>query len=132
TMIIATVFSKPLENLSGSQEIGTYLIHLFFFAVGAPASIRAILQNAPLLLVFAAVIVLVNMLFTFTFGKLLKFDLEECILSSNANIGGPTTAAAMAISQGWTKLIGPIMLIGTFGYVLGTYAGMFIGNFLGA
>ena len=132
TMIIATVFSKPLEKLSGSQEIGTYLIHLFFFAVGAPASIRAILQNAPLLLVFAAVIILVNMLFTFTFGKLLKFDLEECILASNANIGGPTTAAAMAISQGWTKLIGPIMLIGTFGYVLGTYAGMFIGNFLGA
>ncbi len=132
TMVIATVFSKPLENLSGSQEIGTYLIHLFFFAVGAPASIRAILQNAPLLLIFASIIVFVNMLFTFTFGKLLKFNLEECILASNANIGGPTTAAAMAISQGWTKLIGPIMLIGTFGYVLGTYAGMFIGNFLGA
>ncbi len=132
TMIIATVFSKPLEKLSGSQEIGTYLIHLFFFAVGAPASIRAILQNAPLLLVFAAVIVLVNMLFTFTFGKLLKFDLEECILASNANIGGPTTAAAMAISQGWIKLVGPIMLIGTFGYVLGTYCGTFIGNLLGA
>lgn len=132
TMIIATVFSKPLENLSGAQEIGTYLIHLFFFAVGAPASIKAIIQNAPLLLLFAAIVVSVNMLFTFVFGKLLKFDLEECILASNANIGGPTTAAAMAISQGWVNLVPPIMLIGTLGYVIGTYFGTFIGNFLGA
>ena len=66
------------------------------------------------------------------FGKLLKFNLEDIILASNANIGGPTTAAAMAISKGWINLVGPIMLIGTLGYIIGTYAGTFIGQFLGA
>lgn len=132
TMIIATIFSKPLEGLSGSQEIGTYLIYLFFFAIGAPASIKAIIMNAPLLLLFCAIMVIVNMLFCFIFGKLLKFDLEDCILASNACIGGPTTAAAMAISQGWVKLVGPIMLVGTLGYVVGTYFGTFVGQFLGA
>ncbi len=131
-MIIATIFSKPLEGLSGSQEIGTYLIYLFFFAIGAPASIKAIFLNAPLLLVFCAIMVIVNMLFCFIFGKLLKFDLEDCILASNACIGGPTTAAAMAISKGWVKLVGPIMLVGTLGYVVGTYFGTFVGQFLGA
>ena len=132
TMIIATIFAKPLEGLSGSQEIGTYLIYLFFFAIGAPASIKAIFLNAPLLLVFCAIMVAVNMLFCFIFGKLLKFDLEDCILASNACIGGPTTAAAMAISKGWVKLVGPIMLVGTLGYVVGTYFGTFVGQFLGA
>ncbi len=132
TMIIATIFAKPLEGLSGSQEIGTYLIYLFFFAIGAPASIKAIFLNAPLLLVFCAIMVFVNMLFCFIFGKLLKFDLEDCILASNACIGGPTTAAAMAISKGWVKLVGPIMLVGTLGYVVGTYFGTFVGQFLGA
>ena len=121
-----------LEGLSGSQELGTYLIYLFFFAIGAPASIKAIFLNAPLLLVFCAIMVIVNMLFCFVFGKLLKFDLEDCILASNACIGGPTTAAAMAISQGWIKLVGPIMLVGTLGYVVGTYFGTIVGNFLGA
>lgn len=58
--------------------------------------------------------------------------MEEIILASNANIGGPTTAAAMAISKGWVKLVGPIMLIGTLGYIIGTYAGTFIGKMLGA
>lgn len=132
SMIIATAFSKPLEKLGGSQEIGTYLIYLFFFVIGAPASIKAIFLNAPLLLVFCAIMVIVNMLFCFIFGKIFKFDLEDCILASNANIGGPTTAAAMAISKGWIKLVGPIMLVGTLGYVIGTYFGTFIGNFLGA
>ncbi|MBR2382749.1 MAG: DUF819 family protein, partial [Anaerotignum sp.] len=132
SMIIATAFAKPLEKLGGSQEIGTYLIYLFFFVIGAPASIKAIFLNAPLLLVFCAIMVIVNMLFCFVFGKLFKFDLEDCILASNACIGGPTTAAAMAISKGWIKLVGPIMLVGTLGYVVGTYFGTFIGNFLGA
>lgn len=66
------------------------------------------------------------MLFCFVFGKLFHFTLEEIILASNANIGGPTTAAAMAISQGWTKLIGPSMLTGTFGYAIGTYLGTIV------
>ncbi len=71
-----------------------------------------------------------NMLITFIFGKLLKFDLEEIILASNANIGGPTTAAAMAISKGWTSLVGPIMIVGTLGYILGNYFGILMGNIL--
>ena len=43
----------------------------------------------------------------------------------------PTTAAGMAISQGWAKLVGPAMLVGTLGYVLGTYAGTVVGIVLG-
>ncbi len=132
TMLLATLFSGRLVGLSGAQELGTYLIYLFFFAIGAPASLGAILQNAPLLFVFCAIMVLGNMLFVFGFGKLLCFHLEDCILASNANIGGPTTAAAMAVSQGWTELIAPVLLIGTMGYAIGTYFGLLIGQLLGA
>ena len=63
-------------------------------------------------------------------GKLFKFNLEEILLASNANIGGPTTAVAMAIAKGWNKLIGPIMLAGVFGYIIGNYLGIFMGNLL--
>jgi len=129
-ILVATFGGRRIENLSGSREIGTYLIYMFLFVIGVPASIGALLQQAPLLLVLTGVMVLVNMIFCFGFGKLFKFDLEEIILASNANIGGPTTAAAMAISQGWTKLIGPSMLIGTFGYAIGTYLGIIVFNIL--
>lgn len=132
SMIVATVGSKQIENMSGTQEIGTFLIYLFFFVIGVPASIMQIVTNAPLLFVFCLIMVIINMLFCFVFGKLLHFNLEDIILASNANIGGPTTAVAMAISKGWIKLVGPIMLVGTLGYVIGTYFGTFIGQMLGA
>ncbi|WP_432665716.1 DUF819 family protein [Wukongibacter baidiensis] len=130
TMLGATLFPNYFSNIKGSQEIGTFLIYIFFVVIGVPASISLILQRSPLLLLFCAVMVGMNMLVTFGMGKLLKFNLEEIILASNANIGGPTTAAAMAISKGWIELIGPIMVVGTLGYIIGNYFGIIIGNIL--
>lgn len=132
SMLAATYGEKQVAKLSGSQEIGTYLIYLFLFVIGVPASIIEIIQETPLLLAFTGIMVAVNMLFCFGFGKLLHFDLEDIIMASNANIGGPTTAAGMAISQGWSALVGPVMLVGTFGYVIGTYLGVIVGGILGA
>ena len=132
SMACATFGEKQVAKLSGSQEIGTYLIYLFLFVIGVPASIVEILQKTPLLLAFTGIMVIVNMVFCFVGGKLLRFDLEDIILASNANIGGPTTAAGMAISQGWSALVGPVMLVGTFGYVIGTYLGILVGGVLGA
>lgn len=128
----ATFFDRQVERIHGSQEIGTYFIYLFLFVIGAPASIVTVVTEAPLLLVLTAIMVAVNMLFCFTAAKLLHFDLEDAIIASNANIGGPTTAAGMAVSQGWSRLVGPAMLVGTLGYVLGNYAGTVVGIVLGA
>lgn len=130
TMLLATYVPKFFGEIKGSQEIGTFLIYIFFVVIGVPASIVLIIQNSPLLLVFCAIMVLFNMAVTFGFGKLLNYDLEEIILASNANIGGPTTAAAMAIAKGWDKLIVPILLVGTLGYIIGNYFGIFMGNML--
>ncbi|WP_010650318.1 DUF819 domain-containing protein [Oceanobacillus massiliensis] len=127
TLISVTVFSRYFERIKGAQEIGTYLIYIFFVVIGVPASLPIILQNAPLLLVFVLIMVGMNMIASFVFGKIFKFNLEEIILASNANIGGPTTAAAMAISKGWSRLVAPILIVGTLGYIIGNYAGTVIG-----
>lgn len=132
SMLCATLKPGFFGEIQGSQELGTYLIYLFFFVIGVPASVPMIIMNSPMLLVFAAIVVAVNMLFSLVAGKILNFNLEEIILASNANIGGPTTAVAMAVSKGWTKLVGPIILIGTLGYVIGTYFGLIVGGILGA
>ena len=132
SVIVATFFTGSVEKMHGSQEIGTYLIYLFLFVIGVPANIYTVVTEAPLLLVLTFTMVVINMLFCFIGARLLRFDLEDAIIASNANIGGPTTAAGMAISQGWSKLVGPAMLIGTLGYVIGTYAGTVVGIALGA
>ena len=132
SLVWSTCFEKQAARMRGAQEIGTWLIYLFFFVIGVPASIGQLIRNAPIMLLFCMIIVAVNMLFCFAGGKLLKFNLEEIVLASNANIGGPTTAAGMAISQGWVRLIGPCMLVGTFGYVIGTWLGILVGSLIGA
>ncbi|MCI2057695.1 MAG: DUF819 family protein [Oscillibacter sp.] len=128
TMLLATFLPKLFGQAPGASEIGTFLIYIFFAVIGAPASIGDIIKNSPILFAFAAIIVFANMLITFLFGKIFKFNLEDMIIASNANIGGPTTSAAMAISKGWVNLVGPAMLVGTLGYVLGNYLGIIVAN----
>lgn len=126
TFIVASIFRNSFEKLNGSQELGTYCIYLFFVVIGIPASIGLIVTKAPLLFIFVFIIAMVNLAITMGVGKLFKFNVEEVVLACNANIGGPTTAAALAISRGWTKLVGPILVIGTVGYVIGNYVGTII------
>lgn len=130
TVILVSLFPNFFTNIKGTDEIGTFFIYLFFVVIGVPASIGLIITKAPVLLVFCAIMVIVNMAVSLIFGKLFHFNLEEILVASNANIGGPTTAAAMAISKGWNDLVLPAVLVGVWGYVIGNYLGIFIGNIL--
>lgn len=131
TLVTVAIFSKFFENLNASYELGTFLIYIFFVVIGVPASIPIIIKTAPLLFIFVAVILIFNLSITLFFGTLFKFNIEEMLLASNANAGGPTTASALAISKGWQGLVGPILIIGTLGYVIGNYVGTLMGYFLG-
>lgn len=129
-LIVATVFSKQLENINGADEIGTFLIYLFFVVLGVPASIPDILKNGAFILLFCILAVIIHLFITLFLGKVFKCNLDEVLLASNACIGGPTTAVAMAIAKGWNELIIPVMLSGIWGYILGNYCGIFVGNIL--
>lgn len=126
TAVLATAFPRFFGNIAGAEEIGTFLIHIFFAVIGAPASILMIVRHAPLLLLFAGVVVFMNMVFSLGLGRLLGYSIEEIIVASNANIGGPTTSAAFAIAKGWHELVIPALLVGTLGYVIGNYYGVFL------
>ena len=117
------VLSKFMGGFFGNK-------YLFFAVIGAPASIPMIIKESPLLLVLALIVVAINMVVSLFFGKLFHFSIEEIIIASNANVGGPTTAAALAVSKGWGELIIPGLLTGTLGYVLGNYLGIFVGMLL--
>lgn len=129
-LLVATVFSKQLEKINGAEEIGTFLIYLFFVVLGIPASISDILKNGAFILLFCILAVIIHLLFTLFLGKLFKCKLDELLLASNACIGGPTTAVAMAIAKGWNELIIPVMVSGIWGYILGNYCGILVGNLL--
>lgn len=123
TLVVVAIWGDFFEKLAGASEIGTFLIYIFFVVIGVPASFATIITTAPLLFVFVIIILIFNLGLSLLIGKALKFKIEEILLASNATAGGPTTAAALAIGKGWTGLVGPILIIGTLGYVIGNYAG---------
>ncbi len=82
------------------------------------------------LLMFAAVVVGVHGLIVFGSAALLRLDPAMAAVASQANIGGSTSALALARSLGRADLALPAILIGSLGNALGTYLGFFIAAWL--
>ncbi|MBU0740830.1 DUF819 family protein [bacterium] len=130
TVVLATAFSRQLRNLAGAEVVGAFLMQIFFAVIGASANIGVVLSVGPSLFVFAAVILAVHLTVLLAAGKAAGLDLTELVIASNANMGGPTTAAAMAVARRWQHLVLPAILCGTLGYAVATFVGVMLGHWL--
>jgi uncharacterized membrane protein len=130
TVGIATLFHRRIERVHGANELGGYLLYLFFFVIGLRADLVAVVQNVPMLFLFCLVMALTNLTVTLVVGRLFRINLEELLLSVNVTLGGPPSAAAMAISKGWGNLVLPGLLAGIWGYVIGTFLGILVAEIL--
>lgn len=128
--IFPLVFSGFSRRLRGSEELGVFLIFIFFALVGVPASISAVIEKAPTMLLLCAIMLSCNFIVTILLGKLFKYELEELILAAVVTSGGPMNGVAIAKSKGWHVLVVPSLLVGVWGYIIGNYAGYFIGLLL--
>ena len=48
------------------------------------------------------------------------------LTASNANVGGPATACALAVGCGWPGLVTPALLVGNLGYAIATPLGILL------
>ena len=119
-LIPATAFPKTMASLHGGYELGIGLSFVFFAAIAAGADGIGLVENAPILIALIAILLTVHAIVTFGLGSILKFSLPELITASNAAILGATTAPALAAAKGWKDLVTPGVLVGVFGYAIGT------------
>jgi uncharacterized membrane protein len=99
-------------------------IYIFLFVNGARADVWAMVGSALPITLFAVIIVGSHMVFTFTVGGLLKLDLAELIIASNACVGGSSSAGPIAAARGWHELVTPGILCGSLGNAIGTFIGV--------
>lgn len=92
--------------------------------------IPTVFRIAPALFVHSFVQISIHFLFTILVGRRLQIPFKELLLASNANVGGPTTAAAMASNKKWNALILPSLLTGVFGYAIATAVGVIMSKLL--
>ena len=127
-VVAATAFPRFLGGLRGARESGTLLMQVFFAVIGASASVGLVLRHGTMLFVFAVAILTVHLAIILIAGRLLRLDLAEIVIASNANMGGPTSAAAMAVARRWDTLVIPAILCGTLGYATATFIGVAVGH----
>jgi len=126
-VLIANLFPKRLKKLEDTAfAIGLWMMYVFLAAIGASTNLADMLHVGPAVLGFYLIIMFFHFIFLVSLSRLFKFDVYEVIISSAANIMGPSVAAPMAASLGQKKLITPGILVGILGYVIGTFIGVTI------
>ena len=108
-------------------------MYLFLCVIGAFCDIRALAEIGSLgltLLVFTFVLVAVHGLITFGAAWVMKMDVDIAAVASQANVGGGTSALALARSLGRSDLVLPAVLIGSLGTALGTFLGFLVARTL--
>lgn len=126
-VLLANLFPKRLKKLEDTAfAIGLWMMYIFLAAIGASTNLVDMLHVGPAVLGFYLIIMFFHFIFLVSLSKLFKFDVYEVIISSAANIMGPSVAAPMAASLGQKKLITPGILVGILGYVIGTFIGVSI------
>jgi uncharacterized membrane protein len=130
TIIVANLFPKAMNELEGEFEVGMIFMYLFFAMVGSSTNFSGFASSAFTLFIYGMFIILVHISIVLAMARLMKVDLAEAIVASGAALVGPAVTAAIAISQGWRTLVTPAIMVGIFGYVIGTFIGVAVTAFL--
>ena len=117
---------RAVSTLSGARLLGMFAVYLFLAVIGAFCDLHTLGQLGRLgivLLAFAGTVVAIHGAVTFAAARLLRLDLDMAAVASQANIGGSTSALALARSLGRGDLVLPAVLIGALGNGVGTFLG---------
>lgn len=110
--------------------MGTLVLYLFFASAGwtGGALSSSFVASGRVLLHFLIALYSVHLALVGAVGALMRrhpsfqrfFSVPVLLVASNANIGGPATASALAVGSNWPSLVTPALLVGNLGYALAT------------
>lgn len=126
TIALLVAHTPAAAHLRGSRTLGMFAVYVFLSVIGAYCDVGAMLDLGRLgwdLLVLTMVAVGVHGAIVYGAARLLRVDPVLTSVASQANVGGATSALALARSLGRDDLVLPAVLLGSLGLAIGTYLG---------
>lgn len=125
---------RPIRDIRGARSLGMLSVQLFLAVIGALCELSAVrgFSGAFALATLAVTTIVVHGVVIFLGARLLRIDVETATVASQSNVGGGTTALALARSLGRPDLALPGILVGSLGTALGTFVGFFVASALGS
>lgn len=126
TLALLLAQAPYVQRLRGARLLGLLAVYLFLAVIGSLCDVENLIRMgelAPILGIFVTVLVTVHGTLVFTAARLFRIDLATAAVASQANIGGGTSALALARSLGRSDLELPAILVGSAGLALGNYLG---------
>ena len=127
TLALAVAHVPRFSRMDGAMQLGNFALHLFFAVIGIYSRIGQILSVGVSVFFFTLVVVGIHGLVVYGGGRLLNMDVGTLSVASQAAVGGPSSALAVAVSRRWRALILPGVVVGLLGYAAGNYLGYGIG-----
>ena len=129
TIALGLAQVPAVARLAGPRLLGMFSVYVFLAVIGAFCDVVALRGLGGLglaILAFTSLGVAVHGVVVFGVARLLKVDLAIAAVASQANVGGGTSALALARSLGRDDLVLPAVLIGSLGTALGTFVGFWV------
>jgi len=123
TFALVVGHTKPFLKPRGALQLGNLALHFFFVVIGIHSRISEILEIGMEVFYYTLVVVGVHGLVVFGIGRLARMDVGSLAVASQAAVGGPSSALAVAVSREWKGLVLPGIIVGLLGYALGNYLG---------
>ena len=127
TLALILGHSPLFREAPGAMQLGSVGLHFFFVLIGVLSRFSEIVAVGLEVLFFTLIVVGVHGIVVFGAGKLLRLDMGSIAVASQASVGGPSSALAVAVSREWRHLVLPGVVVGLLGYAVGTYLGLGVG-----
>ena len=130
SLVLAMAQIPAIKKLPGGALFGNYLILLFLASNGARSVVANLVAMGPPVFYYALITVAVHGLVIFGIGRLARLDPGTLVIASQACVGGPASAIALASARGYTDRVVPGVAVGLVGYAVGNYLGIAVGLFM--
>lgn len=123
TFALVVGHMKPFRQSRGALQLGNLALHFFFVIIGIHSRVSEILSVGVEVFYFTLVVVGIHGIVVFGLGRLFRLDMGSLAVASQAAVGGPSSALAVAVSREWKGLVLPGIIVGLLGYAVGNYLG---------